>query len=1230
MCSKLLSILFTFILSGLTLLHAQSSGATNPQMNVVTIPTPTAASFAKFGDYPVSLYSGLVDISIPVYEIKSGSLSLPISIKYHPSGIKVNELASWVGLGWTLDAGGMISRKVNGNVDELANGYLASGNVVKSTINFRTNQDDLNYLLNFQKGFIDGEPDVFAYNFPGKSGHFIFNRDKTSLIKLPLDKTRITTNLSGNLISIVDENGLTYQFGKGLDGSNAYETSTSFNPMQQVSAQVTTSWLLTAMISADKADTISFKYSSQYLQGVSDINDYGVLKDNLIGGSPNTFQSSRVAAVNSYTVTAYATEYKISEIDFRNGKIVFNSSVNNRLDRVNDHSLQGITVYRYNYNNNTYSPLKSVQLYQSYYSNNDRLRLDSLQMQDSLNTSVQSYSFGYNATLLPGNLSRQKDWWGYYNNNNGSTLIPLTQVSFTNDGGISSLDTVGDANREPDTARMKAGVLERITYPTGGHTEFTYETNQYFNNNAIVYAGGLRIKQIRSYDGLTLTPLITTYRYGQNESGYGNLNAPVNFSINPSFFSSSIVSQDWGVPGNQNICPYSIRSRTYSSALNIDLVPYDGTPVYYDYVTEYKGDPSTGATLGKTVYNYLFTPDVNNAYVPNSMSKLYTQTNYWKRGYLASKSIYNANNALVYQLSNNYGSFQSLQYDSVGLFVNRNYDYVGAPYATESLSDPNVTGASFNCGYPMYLFDFASYSVTTGNYVLNSTTETTYDQNNSANALTKTTNYSYSMNNFLPSQITTDVSTGEKEVTFIKYPLDYAVSSTPDNKSLGLFNLQTKNIITVAIEKSLQRMNVDGTNARTLSSVLTTYKPNFPYPDTLFRLETASGLTDFTGSGISGNNFIHDSRYQPSVILQNYDSRGNTLQQQKISDRIYSYIWDYNQEYPIAEAVNANFTDMAYTSFEADGTGNWILSATASVDDPASPTGNKCYNLTATNYLSRSGLNASLSYVVSYWSKNGSSPVTVGGTSGVAGATLNGWTYYEHVVSGSTAVSVNTGGTGFIDEVRLYPRGALMTTYSYAPLIGMTTQCDPSNRIHYYEYDAFNRMKLVRDINRNILKKYDYFYQAPNNTNPLWQTISASCDLNASNQNTGYQTLVQVDKNPNSASYLQQQSVSVYNTTACPVTANVTYSNSTTDYIYLSMTNTSTSTVYNFTLNPGSPNGTVAGQVPIGNYNVSMSSSNGSSLYNYGFYTYSSSGVNTASFYNVSVCVTCAVATVSY
>jgi hypothetical protein len=66
-----------------------------------------------------------------------------------------------------------------------------------------------------------------------------------------------------------------------------------------------------------------------------------------------------------------------------------------------------------------------------------------------------------------------------------------------------------------------------------------------------------------------------------------------------------------------------------------------------------------------------------------------------------------------------------------------------------------------------------------------------------------------------------------------------------------------------------------------------------------------------------------------------------------------------------------------------------------------------------------------------------------------------------------------------IDELRCYPVGALMTTFTYTPMVGMTAQCGPDNRITYYEYDPLNRLLDVRDQYKNILKQYTYKYNTP-------------------------------------------------------------------------------------------------------------------------------------------------------
>jgi YD repeat-containing protein len=43
--------------------------------------------------------------------------------------------------------------------------------------------------------------------------------------------------------------------------------------------------------------------------------------------------------------------------------------------------------------------------------------------------------------------------------------------------------------------------------------------------------------------------------------------------------------------------------------------------------------------------------------------------------------------------------------------------------------------------------------------------------------------------------------------------------------------------------------------------------------------------------------------------------------------------------------------------------------------------------------------------------------------------------------------------------------------------VGITAQCDAANRTTYYDYDTFSRLKLIRDMDGNILKSFDYKYR---------------------------------------------------------------------------------------------------------------------------------------------------------
>jgi len=142
----------------------------NNAVKSVMMATPNAAALGRYGDIPVSLHTGVPNIGVPITTVQEGPLSLDISLGYHAAGVKLAEPASWVGLGWSLNAGGVISRTIQGVKDEGTNGYYASTTPVPWPM---TGTQAAQYGTTF-----DGEPDIFSFNVGGYAGKFFINKDK--------------------------------------------------------------------------------------------------------------------------------------------------------------------------------------------------------------------------------------------------------------------------------------------------------------------------------------------------------------------------------------------------------------------------------------------------------------------------------------------------------------------------------------------------------------------------------------------------------------------------------------------------------------------------------------------------------------------------------------------------------------------------------------------------------------------------------------------------------------------------------------------------------------------------------------------------------------------------------------------------------------------------------------------------------------------------------------------
>jgi hypothetical protein len=196
-------LIFFLSVTSLEICNAQS---TEIGGSIILPPSPTPASLINQGKESVSMYTGTLSFSIPVYNLKSRSLSLPINLSYTGSGIKVNDIGSWVGLGWSLNAGGVVSRVMRGLPDEYdgnmdlkgrtrpAKGWLnpeVRGNTTLDLLDYysSTNANGRANVIEFSNktgDYVygganpkawDTEPDEFFFSFGGYSGKFIFDKD---------------------------------------------------------------------------------------------------------------------------------------------------------------------------------------------------------------------------------------------------------------------------------------------------------------------------------------------------------------------------------------------------------------------------------------------------------------------------------------------------------------------------------------------------------------------------------------------------------------------------------------------------------------------------------------------------------------------------------------------------------------------------------------------------------------------------------------------------------------------------------------------------------------------------------------------------------------------------------------------------------------------------------------------------------------------------------------------
>lgn len=1286
-------LFFTFIYSAS---FSQTDPASGFKQQIIP-PAPDAANLGRYGEYPVTLSNGLVNISIPIYEIKTGKLTLPISLSYHPGGVRAFDIASSVGLQWTLLAGGAITRSINGIPDESNYGSLT--NPMPSP------NDPGQYFSCFiarladSYNEVDGQPDTYFYNLNGSSGKFVFKNIKSTgtpleILTIPFKPIKISVSSSSfDSFTIVDLDGTLYEFA-------APESTTVMSDIGLVS-NCNTSWFLTKMISPDKTDSLVFNYTApSQITSVTGGNSMSERVD-------VSTLSSRVSYAKSGSTSTHSSR-QLSEILFNNGKVSFDYA-EDRVDVPGGKRLTAINIYQKN--DGSFDKIKAFNLSQSYFEasgsqttlvahlinpdqNPDvikkRLRLDSLTetgFHNNESLSKPPYKFKYEDGTFPFYGSTAQDFTGLYNGANSNENLLFYGFGSDLSGPVISQDF--GANRLVNPNTMRVGSLKAIYYPTGGFTEFELEPNQIqytstvitptlasfgpivltsfgstnydttfqvtaemtgindrveavfdlsnINTNSnenqqistsvsvydettnalanfitqtfpsgtfpaqigipantasfhrveqleliaghtytfsigsasnfpantlnriyasinwqaetgdndttevdkIDYTGGLRIKSIKSYDGIGDT-LIKRYNYTKWYYNSNLFNGDV-YQMADRF---KVRSNRWYRPGSAgayDLLPYN----NYGENFTFQLGSSNNLTTSFEEVEELTVN-SDGQSLGKTVYTFRIGIDEIPSYAP-----YFRSDNGWKRDQILQQRIFKVDDEGNYvKLQETINRYKDTQLESVKSYVSR--------LETEG-HGPDVMVETFRqCGgydvansYEWMAFDQYVYRSE-----LDSTITVNYDQDGS-NPNTVKVHYEYGNPKHIQLTRKTQTTNTPRVLTSdLKYPLDF--STEPCNQDVcltnynaAIANFQTQRatcetdyfqqyqtnkingntsaattafdnylgcqttfhdqVVQVAVaqlnscqaeyrscidslideadpaEKALlvmQRNNVVNPVVERTSGYIDNNSEFVTQAEKTDYITLANGTTEpeliwgfNSSSPVSKNDFNTNSLTYRRQLgrFSGYDNFHNIVQMNKTNDVTTSYLWDYHNEFPIAEVSNATSQEIAYTSFESDGYGNWQISSAARNASEAR-TGLRSYSLSSGG-ISKSGLPSNQSFIISLWAKSGS--VSVNG-SAVQPSSIqsNGWTYYESVLTTSgSSTSIALSGTALIDELRLYPLKSRMVTYTYDPLLGITSTTDPNNVTTQYVYDALGRLSMIKDNDKNIVKHYKYHYQ---------------------------------------------------------------------------------------------------------------------------------------------------------
>ncbi len=680
--------------------------------------SPQASMMQRFGNYPVDYSTGVPHISVPLYTIKVGDFELPISIDYHNSGIRVQDMATQVGLGWVLNAGGCISVEVKGGSDADKNEkQWADRKEMEDAAGYNDESDKWDGIVSGIDG--DVESDRYNYNFCGHSGTFrkmwrSVNKEP-EFVSLPYSDMKIEaesdkdskllipklSNCSYTPFILTDTKGIRYYFdypeisGGGEIGGYYFLNSITC--------------YLTKIEFPNKRDSIVFHYSdASFYETYSPNESYSIAygtytsKPDITYYNPNNPYEQKYVVVykdydymsNESTNIHHVSEVKLDKIEWNGNSIDFTynedrkeyrtASIGLRLKRLTDMSVKnsdGDIVKKIVFDND---------YYQGSWEGDYRMFLRSVSICNNEDVKQETYSFKYNQTKLPpyfgipfpytsatpkADRYCHEDFWGYalgYFCN--STWIP----KFPNDRG--PYNSRSFADRQANGGAL-AGSLVSVTYPTGGSTSYEMECNRLKNDE---FWGGLRVKSITDYDNSG--EILRTRNFK-----YSNACPSFSWSEMESFYRYQVCDA-YVIPSynNATLGPFvdveigSTRD-IYSCSPCVPLTSYYGSPIVYGNVVEYFGTESQNKGFIIRNYTEERTSDMNKFgyedygdFIINNgpFYSQYSQPQFYsvwsafdfgnRRMMLGSETRYDSEGHCIYYLDN---SFDEIYLDTVNVGI---------------------------------------------------------------------------------------------------------------------------------------------------------------------------------------------------------------------------------------------------------------------------------------------------------------------------------------------------------------------------------------------------------------------------------------------------------------------------------------------------------------------------------------------------------------------------------